>query len=67
MAASPSVLVSRQNSEFACITMSQAPMSPGERQAERRPSASKSFGSMAATTLVVISSCSAKMSARSPS
>ena len=41
IAASPSVLVSRQNNEFARITMSQAPRSSGERLCERIPSASK--------------------------
>ena len=57
IAASPSALVSRQNREFACITMSQAPMSSGERFCERTPSASSSLGSIAATTFLVISSC----------
>src|SRR4029453_11335259 len=56
----------RQNSELAWITRSQAPRSSGERFCERTPSASNSFGSIAATTLRVISSCSAKTPVSSP-
>jgi hypothetical protein len=42
MAASPSGLLSRQNSEFAWMTISQAPRSSGERLCDRMASASSS-------------------------
>ena len=54
--------VRRQKCVCARATSSQAPRSSAERESARTPSAASRWGSIAAATLRVISSCTAKMS-----